>query len=60
LGGHISKAHPGSSEIYNRKQQIRKERALERKLLSMAKKRFYDQYGKGTPLNRSKIRKYKN
>jgi hypothetical protein len=32
LGGHISKAHPGLSEAYNHKKQVRETRELEREL----------------------------
>ena len=32
LGGHISKAHPGKSDAYNHKKNVREFRSLEREL----------------------------
>ena len=55
----MSRVHPGSSEAYNAKIKRRKERELDRKLLEMAKERFYTEKPKGTPLDRVKIRRYK-
>ena len=37
LGGHVSKAHPGESETYNKKLQTRIMRTGERNALSLAK-----------------------
>lgn len=41
LGGHLAKAHPGSSLTYQKKQIVREERKLDRVKLLMAKKRFF-------------------
>ena len=40
LGGHQSKAHPGTSSNYKRKIEIRESRATERELLEKAKEWF--------------------
>ena len=37
LGGHVSKAHPGSSTNYSRKLEIRKQRSKDRESLASAK-----------------------
>ena len=44
LGGHASKAHPGGSEAYNHKIQVREARAEEREFLVKAKKWFTEHF----------------
>ena len=42
LGGHLSKAHPGSSKPYNYKMKVRIEREEQRKYLQLAKEWYYE------------------
>ena len=46
LGGHMSKKHPGKSEHYSKKKQIRDRRVLERAKLLLAKKRYCSEVGR--------------
>ena len=59
LGGHFTKFHPGLSDSYNHKKQVRSRRALERKALSLAKVRYREKYGERSTLNPYKVRKIK-
>ena len=55
----MSRAHPGESDAYNTMIKRRQERAQDRYLLELAKKRFYRTYGP-IKLNRMKLRRYIN
>mmetsp|Transcript_25880 Transcript_25880/g.25150 ORF Transcript_25880/g.25150 Transcript_25880/m.25150 type:complete len:105 (+) Transcript_25880:206-520(+) len=59
LGGHMSRVHPGGSDTYNKKLKRREERTQERKILKLAKEKFFKLYGKNKELDRVKIRRYK-
>lgn len=41
LGGHMSRAHPGKSEVYRKKKSTRKTREYQRHRLRLAKKKFF-------------------
>jgi hypothetical protein len=56
LGGHMSRKHPGKSNDYNHKKEIRKKRELERAKLLLAKKLFYKDLG----YDYDKLRKMKD
>ena len=43
LGGHMSRAHPGKSQDYNRKKSVRKNREIERARLCLAKRKFFNE-----------------
>ena len=55
----MSRVHPGESSAYNKKIRRREEREYERWLLILAKKRFYNEFGNKSDLDRVKIRRYK-
>ena len=60
LGGHQSKAHPGTSSNYQRKLEIRAARASERQLLENAKDWFAKNLNLEPENNRKLITKIKN
>ena len=45
IGGHVSKAHPGMSQSYNKKRVIRKAKEQDREFLKQAKKWFVKNTG---------------
>ena len=45
LGGHMSRKHPGKSDDYNHKKEVRAKREFERVKLLLAKKRYYKGLG---------------
>ena len=63
LGGHISKAHPGQSDAYNHKKQVREEREKERQLHKEAMYVYKKAYGHTMQsqrvLNRNTLRRIK-
>jgi len=59
LGGHMSRAHPGKSEAYNKKIEKRRERKMPRAILREAKRRYYQDRPESAPLNRVVIRRMK-
>lgn len=63
LGGHISKAHPGSSKTYNQKKKVRAQRELERRLHKESMFIYNEVYLGKSPdhkqLNRNTIRRLK-
>ena len=58
LGGHISKAHPGTSKAYNHKKNVREKRQLERILHKEAMSQ-YSQMGAKEDVNRNTIKRIK-
>jgi hypothetical protein len=40
MGGHMSRSHPGASELYTKKAEIREARAVHRELHNEAKKEY--------------------
>eukprot|EP00347_Sterkiella_histriomuscorum_P019991 403339515 len=64
LGGHISKAHPGQSQAYNHKKQVREERELERCLHKDAMQFYFEKFNnvqgfENNILNRNTIKRIK-
>ena len=59
LGGHMSRAHPGSSESYQKKKDIRKMREYNRAILREAQRRYRIRRGsqdiKNIEMNRAKL-----
>ncbi len=55
LGGHTSKAHPGQSEDYQKKLQVRESRKPDRECLQAAKEQFKLDTGLEPELNRSRV-----
>ena len=59
LGGHMSRTHPGMSSAFNKKVERRKERAVDRELLRLAKEKHAKMFGEEKKLDRVKIRRFK-
>lgn len=55
LGGHVSKSHPGKSDQYQRKQERRKEREIERLMLKKAKEIFREVTSQDPKKHRGRI-----
>ena len=60
LGGHISKAHNGKSDLYKKKMEIRQSRQQDREYLAQAKDVFVQQTGMNPKEYRNVITRIKN
>lgn len=59
LGGHVSRGHPGKSVAYQKKQETRDRREIEREMLKEAKRIFRDTTGRDPKQFRGRVTQIK-